>query len=97
MQHFIVEITYRIPFEQFGGKVAEHRAFLQTGFERGWLLFSGPQSPRTGGIVVARAPGLGQLQEFFSQDPYRLNGMADYRYIQFEPVKLQDFMADWVG
>ena len=58
MKHFIVELTYTAPAERLAEIVVEHRAFLQTGYERGWLLMSGPQTPRVGGMVVARAPSL---------------------------------------
>jgi uncharacterized protein YciI len=75
MKHFIVEITYTAPFEQLSETVPEHRAFLQTGYDSGWLLCSGPQVPKTGGIVVARAPSLKEIESFFTNDPYQQKGM----------------------
>ena len=97
MKHFIVEITYTVPAEQLGETTPEHRAFLQIGYARGWLLFSGPQAPRTGGMVVARAPSLEALSEYFLDDPFQKKGLALYRFVEFEPVKLQGFMQDWVS
>lgn len=97
MKHFIVELTYNVSAEQIAESVAEHRAFLQTGYERGWLLCSGPQVPRVGGIIVARAPSLEELQRFFADDPYQKKGLARYRFIEFEPVKRQAFLETWVS
>jgi uncharacterized protein YciI len=97
MKHFIVEITYTAPFEQLSETVPEHRAFLQTGYDSGWLLCSGPQVPKTGGIVVARAPSLKEIESFFTNDPYQQKGMATYRFCEFEPVKRQSFLEDWVN
>jgi len=97
MKHFIVELTYTAPAERLAEIVVEHRTFLQTGYERGWLLMSGPQTPRTGGIVVGRAPSLEAIQEFFKDDPYQVKGAATYRFIEFEPVRLQEWMKDWVS
>lgn len=96
MQHFIVHITYRIPMEQLGELVPRHRAFLQTGYERGWLLMSGPAADRSGGWVVCRAPSLAELQAFFTADPYLTEQVADHAYIEFNPVKRQEFLEDWV-
>jgi uncharacterized protein YciI len=96
MKHFIVEITYTVTFEELRETVVEHRAFLQGGYDQGWLLCSGPQSPKVGGMVVARAPSREALIDFFSNDPYLNKGLATYRWVEFEPVKHQPFLKDWV-
>ncbi len=96
MKHFVILTTFKIPYEQLGERVTQHRAFLQIGYERGWLLCSGPQAPKTGGLIVARAPSLEALQAFFADDPYLVNDLADYRFVEFEPVKRQAFLEAWV-
>jgi uncharacterized protein YciI len=96
MKHFIIEVTYTGTPEQIAATVTEHRAYLQKGYDKGWLLFSGPRSPRTGGMVVARAPSLEDLQEFFRTDPYQINHFATYEMIEFDPVKQQPFMENWI-
>lgn len=96
MKHFFIEIQYTAPSEKIAAIVAEHRAFLQVGYDQGWLLMSGPIQPKTGGIVIARAPSLEDLQAFFLNDPYRLNQAATYQFVAFEPVKYQSFLEDWV-
>ncbi|MDT8897009.1 MAG: YciI family protein [Thermanaerothrix sp.] len=97
MKHFLVEITYTLPFEQIAPLVSEHRAFLQEGYDSGMLLMSGPMNPRVGGIVIARAENEEQLRDYFSRDPYFLKHAATYRFIEFDPVKYQMFIADWVS
>lgn len=97
MKHFMVEIIYKASAEEIAATVGEHRAFLQTGYDKGWLLMSGPQVPKTGGVIVARAPSRAELRTFFSGDPYLQKQMADYRFIEFEPVKSQEFLKDWLG
>jgi uncharacterized protein YciI len=93
---FVIEVTYRIPAEELGERVAEHRAYLQIGYDQGWLLMSGPQNPKTGGVIIARAPTRAAIEDFFSRDPYHLKGLADYRFVEFEPVKHQNFMRNWI-
>ncbi|HZR37792.1 MAG TPA: YciI family protein [Nevskia sp.] len=95
MQHYVVEITYRVPLARIEETVAAHRAHLQTGYERGLLLASGPQIPRQGGILLARAPSREALEDFLAQDPYALQQLAAYRLIEFQPVKHQGWAAEW--
>lgn len=96
MKHFLIEIEYTAPMEIINMIVGEHRQFLQTGYDKGWLLMSGPKSPKTGGLVIARAPSLQAIQEFFFNDPYQQHKAATYHFIEFDPVKHQSFLADWV-
>lgn len=97
MRHFIVLLNFTAPFEHFGEAVPRHRAFLQDGYDRGLLLMSGPQNPRTGGVVVARAHSLEDLQAFFARDPYQEAGLAEHTYLEFTPVKWQTLIGEWMG
>jgi uncharacterized protein YciI len=96
MKHFIIQSTFTVPFEQLGERVAEHRSYLQKGYDKGWILCSGPQSPKVGGVIVARAPSLQDIQAFFAEDPYAIKGLAQYRFVEFEPLKRQLFLDQWV-
>ena len=96
MKHFIILSTYAVPFEQLGNNIADHRAFLQTGYDNGMLLCSGPQASKTGGAIIARASGLEELKGFFNDDPYQKKGLAKYQFIEFDPVKRQAFLEDWM-
>jgi len=96
-RHFIIIITYTVPFEQLSEHIDAHRAFLQTGYVRGQLLMSGPQNPKVGGIVIARGPSLEQIKQFMADDPYMKRGVAKYQFIEFEPLKSQSFLGDWIA
>lgn len=96
MKHFIVEIIYKAPIDKINEVRDRHRAFLEIGYSKGIILMSGPQVPRTGGIIVARADSMEDLSEFLSDDPYRKEGVADYEFIEFTPVHHQDFMKEWI-
>jgi uncharacterized protein YciI len=96
MKHFVVDIHYLVPVEQLADILPAHRAFLQTGYEKGILLLSGPKEPRTGGLVVARSESLEALQVFFSHDPYHLKNVATHSFTEFNPVLRQSWLDDWV-
>jgi uncharacterized protein YciI len=97
MKHYLVEITYTAPLEKVDAILAEHRSHLQEGYDRGWLLMSGPMNPRTGGIVVARAPSADEIQAFFRRDPYHTHGVARHRIVEFSPVKRTPLVESWVA
>lgn len=96
-KYFIVEVTYRYPVEQLADTVPQHRAFLAGGYEQGWLLLSGPQVPPLGGMLVGRAPSLEALQAFIACDPYQVKGLADYRFVEFNPVLRASIVEDWAS
>ncbi len=96
MKHFIVDINYTKPIEAIEAVLPRHREFLQTGYEAGLLLCSGPKSPRTGGIIVCRAESREKIVNFFLNDPYHLENVATHTVTEFEPVKHQAFLSDWV-
>lgn len=95
MKHFIVEITYIAPLESIEKVVSNHRIFLQAGYDAGKLLMSGPQEPKVGGIIIVRGETKEEVVSFFSKDPYNLSELVEYRFIEFNPVKFQSFLADW--
>lgn len=97
MKHFLLELTYLVPIETLETVLASHRAFLQTGYDKGWLLLSGPKNPRVGAVLIGRAPSLDEFKAFFINDPYQLNHYAEYSFSEFLPVKHQQFLTDWVN
>ncbi len=97
MKHFLVELTYTAPLERIDQVVGDHRNFLQKWYDVGTFLYSGPQEPRTGGIILARAESREKLESILAQDPYKLQGCAMYRVVEFTPVKSQEFMKSWIS
>jgi uncharacterized protein YciI len=95
MRHFIIEISYTAPLAAIDAAVTAHRQFLQRGYDDGLLLMSGPKTPRVGGIVIARAESVERLESFFADDPYRSQGLAQYRFVEFTPVKYRDLLDEW--
>lgn len=91
----MILIEYTAPIKRIDEILSEHRTFLQEGYDEERILFSGPRNPRTGGIVVARAESLSEIQEFFANDPYMIGKAANYDFIEFDPVKHRDFLNEW--
>ncbi len=96
MKHFLIFVNYTAPIEKIDLILSEHRNFLQSGYDKNILLLSGPNTSRTAGIILARSNSLEEIKKFFAFDPYLLNNLASYEFIEFIPVKHQDFLKLWV-
>lgn len=95
MKYFIVEITYRVPWQEMEAEIMEHRKLLDEGIAGGWILAAGPREPRIGGLALVKAESEAELADFFSRGPYIQKGLADYRYIEFNPLKMQPEFLQW--
>lgn len=82
----VVEVTYKKPLTEVDQYLQEHRAFLQTYYDKGILLASGPQQPRTGGIIIGLTDQR-TMDNVIKEDPFYQHGIADYRIVEFDPVK----------
>ncbi len=91
---FVIRITYKKPIEVIEQHLADHRAFLDNGYKNNLYIASGPQNPRTGGIILSQLTDRAQLEELIKQDPFSRHDLADFEIIEFTPVKHHtDFAA----
>ena len=97
MKHFFLEGEHLVPFEQRDpALIAAHREFLQRGYDNGRFLVSGPSIPPTGGILIARAESLDELQMVLADEPFcKANFMRFSKIIEFNPVQHQPVLKDW--
>ena len=99
MKHFLLEGEHIVPFEQRASElIAAHRQFLQQGYDDGRFLLSGPTIPPKGGILIARAESLEELNEFLADEPYcKAKAMRFSKIMEFDPVQHQSILKDWFG
>ena len=97
MKHFLLEGEHMVPFEKRDPElIAAHRRFLQQGYDEGRFLLSGPSIPPKGGILIARAESLEDLNEFLADEPYcKANVMRFSKITEFNPVQHQPILNDW--
>lgn len=82
---FIVLVTYQKTIEEIDTHLAAHRAFLKQHYDSGDFLASGPQNPRTGGVIFAKANSKEILLDILDHDPFKIHNIATYKVIEFVP------------
>lgn len=81
---FIVKLTYIRSLEAVDALLADHIQFLDTQYAEGIFLASGRRSPRTGGVILARAASREALEKILARDPFALAQVAEYTVEQYE-------------
>jgi uncharacterized protein YciI len=84
---FVLFSRYVKPLAEVDRWLAEHRAFLEHHYEARHLLVSGPQNPRTGGIIVTHDMTREAVEAMLEQDPFVREGVAEYQIIEFSPTR----------
>jgi uncharacterized protein YciI len=93
---FIIVLDYLCPLATVERHVAAHRAHLAEQYAAGKLVVSGPQVPRTGGVIVARCGDRAEVEAMMQCDPFIREGVARYRVIEFVARAACAELAEWV-
>ena len=80
---FVVVLDYLVPLHVIDQHLAAHRAHLAAQYAAGKLVVSGPQAPRSGGVIVARCGDRAEVEAMMQSDPFIREGVASYRVIEF--------------
>lgn len=84
---FVLVLTYKKPLAEVEKHLSAHRAYLDRHYAGGEFVCSGPQSPRTGGMILCRAADRAAAESLTQEDPFCVHGIADYAIIEFTPTK----------
>jgi uncharacterized protein YciI len=90
---FLVLVNYVKPISEIDAHLADHVRFLDAGYAEGLFLASGPQIPRTGGVILARAASRAALEAALAKDPFAVHNLARYDIVEFVPVKTAPELA----
>lgn len=87
---FIAILTYKKPLEEVDRFLQTHRDYLAEHYAAGDFIASGPQNPRIGGVIMMKADNRADVDAIISQDPFNINGIADYQIVEFKPTMFCD-------
>ena len=94
---FIVLLKYIKPISEVDRFVAEHRKFLERYYMSGNFLLSGRKEPRTGGVILATAGTLAEIEGIIQNDPFHREGIAEYEIVEFLPSMSADNLVGFVA
>ena len=83
---FIAILTYKKTLEEVDRYLQAHRDYLAEHYAAGDFIMSGPQTPRVGGVIVMKAENHSVVDTIIAQDPFKVNGIADYQIVEFTPT-----------
>ena len=87
---FIAILKYKKPLEEVDRFLQAHRDFLARHYAAGNLIASGPRTPRRGGVIMIKAAGSEAVDAIIAEDPFKINGIADYQIVEFTPTLFAD-------
>jgi len=87
---FIAILTYKKPLSEVDKYLQAHRDYLAEHYAAGDFIASGPQNPRIGGVIMIKATDREVINTIISQDPFNINGIADYQIVEFNPTMFCD-------
>ena len=94
---FIVSLTYTCDIKQIEHHLAAHIEYLEHQYEAGNFLISGRKNPRIGGVIIAIANSVKELQVILATDPFKINNLADYEITEFIPSKTTPELVALLG
>lgn len=87
---FIAILTYKKPLGEVDRHLQAHREYLAEHYAAGDFIASGPQTPRVGGVIMMKAENRAAVDAIIAQDPFNINGIADYQIVEFTPTMFCD-------
>lgn len=87
---FIAILTYKKPLSEVDRYLQAHRDYLAEHYAAGDFIASGPQNPRRGGVIMIKAADSEAVDAILAQDPFNINGIADYQIVEFTPTMFCD-------
>jgi uncharacterized protein YciI len=87
MKIFVVILTYLKPLSEVEKYLESHIVFLDKYYASNNFIVSGKRSPRVGGVILCRFSSLEEAQKVFKEDPFSVQGIAEYNIVEFEASK----------
>ncbi|ADG07368.1 YciI family protein [Kyrpidia tusciae] len=94
---FVILVHYTKRWEEVEPDVEDHKTYLERFYASGHLLFSGPQTTRTGGVILGRFDSEDEAWEMVKGDPFYTRGLAKYDVISFRATKAAPEFRELLG
>jgi uncharacterized protein YciI len=91
---FIIDLKYIVPLEELDEHMAEHVKYLHKYYKKNVFVASGRKVPRTGGIILALAASVEEVEKIIMEDPFHKHQLAEFDIIQFSTSQYHPDLKD---
>lgn len=85
---FIVNLIYKKTLAEIEAATQVHRDYIETFYQKGIFLASGPKVPRDGGVIIVNGKvSRPELEQILDGDPFRQKQLVRFEITEFTPVK----------
>lgn len=95
MKYFIVEGNLKDSDKINDNIMKEHMAYTKKAMDNGMILMSGLKEDMTGGIFIIKSETLKKVEEYLMNEPFEINGIQDYKVIEFNPHYFNQSPSEW--
>lgn len=95
MKYFIVECILKDSDKINEDIMKEHMAYTQKAMDEGMILVSGLKSDMSGGIFVIKSESVEKLESYLSKEPFKLYGIQDYKFVEFNAHYFNTSPSEW--
>lgn len=80
---YLVLLDYQADLDEIDASMRDHMAFLDKCYDAGVFIVSGRRDPRTGGVILAKAPAREDVEAIMALDPFVSRGLATFEIVAF--------------
>lgn len=95
MKYFMVEGTLKDTHLINDTIMKTHMAYTQVAMDKGLILVSGLKEDMSGGIFVMKEESIEKIEEYLSNEPFRINGIQTYRVVEFSAHYFNESPIEW--
>jgi len=89
----IMILKYVKPLEEIDKLLVAHQEFLDGYFKQKKFICAGRQNPRVGGVILTNVGSVDEAKAIAHEDPFAVNKVAEYDFIEFVPGKYDERFA----
>jgi len=80
---FIIDLNYIVPLEELDTHMEAHVQYLEKFYKQNIFIASGRKVPRTGGVILATANSIEEVEKIITEDPFHKHHLAEIKITQF--------------
>lgn len=96
MKYFIVEGILKSTNEIDKDTMTKHMNYSQKAMDEGIILMSGLKENMSGGIFIMKSDSIENIKEYLDNEPFKLEGIQDYKIVEFSPHYFNESPSEWL-